>query len=172
MYCYELWWCAYLYKRCVLRLKSIFQWDEIFYAAFAINVFWSKIYSVDYSSQADVKVYVVDYESQCDLKVYKVDYSSQTDGNEGFWYFVDYASKADKKVYFVEYESQSDLKIYFVKYKLQAGWKNKSKNIYFIKPLAYHHQYPSRILDCGNHPLFFFVSFAKNFIPLLFSLVF
>ena len=33
--------------------------------------FGQKIYSVDYSSQADIKVYVVDYESQCDLKVYK-----------------------------------------------------------------------------------------------------
>ena len=34
-----------------------------------------KMYSVDYSSQADVKVYVVDYSSQEDLKVYKFDYS-------------------------------------------------------------------------------------------------
>jgi len=42
-----------------------------------------KMYSVDYSSQADVKVFVVDYESQADLKVYKVDYSSQAGKNDG-----------------------------------------------------------------------------------------
>ena len=58
-----------------------------------------KMYSVDYSSQADVKVYVVDYSSQADLKVYKVDYSSQVRGNEGLWFFVDYSSQADKKIY-------------------------------------------------------------------------
>ena len=73
-----------------------------------------KMYSVDYSSQADVKVYVVDYSSQADLKVYKVDYSSQVRGNEGLWFFVDYSSQADKKIYFVEYRSQ-------------AGWRNNSK---------------------------------------------
>ena len=53
-----------------------------------------KMYSVDYSSQADVKVYVVDYSSQADLKVYKVDYSSQVRGNEGLWFFVDYSSQS------------------------------------------------------------------------------
>ena len=37
-----------------------------------IICFSQKIYSVDYSSKADIKVYVVDYESQCDLKVYKL----------------------------------------------------------------------------------------------------
>ena len=59
-----------------------------------IICFSQKIYSVDYSSKADIKVYVVDYESQCDLKVYKVKYSSQADGNDGLWYFVDYESRA------------------------------------------------------------------------------
>ena len=54
-----------------------------------------KMYSVDYSSQADVKVYVVDYSSQADLKVYKVDYSSQVRGNEGLWFFVDYSTQSD-----------------------------------------------------------------------------
>ena len=54
-----------------------------------IFCFSQKIYSVDQSSQADIKAYVVEYESQCDLKVYKVDYSSQADGNDGLWYFVD-----------------------------------------------------------------------------------
>ena len=38
-----------------------------------ISVFAQKVYSVEYSSQADVKVFVVDYESQADLCVYKVD---------------------------------------------------------------------------------------------------
>ena len=95
------------------------------------SIYSQKIYSVDYSSQADIKVYVVDYESLCDLKVYKVEYSVQADGNDGLWHFVDYASQADKKIHFVDYESQSDLKIYFVKYKSQAGWKNNSKKHLF-----------------------------------------
>ena len=56
---------------------------KYFMLVLPIMCFCQKIYSVDYSSQADIKVYVVDYESQCDLKVYKVDYSSQADGNEG-----------------------------------------------------------------------------------------
>ena len=43
----------------------------------AISSKSQKVYSVDYSSQADVKVFVVDYESRSDLCVYKVDYSSQ-----------------------------------------------------------------------------------------------
>ena len=57
------------------------------------------MYSVDYSSQADVKVFVVDYESQADLKVYKVDYSSQAGKNDGNWYFVDYLAKPIKKYF-------------------------------------------------------------------------
>ena len=73
------------------------------------------------------KMYSVDYSSQADLKVYKVDYSSQVRGNEGLWFFVDYSSQADKKIYFVEYSSQADLKIYFVEYRSQAGWRNNSK---------------------------------------------
>ena len=36
-----------------------------------------KIFSVDYSSQADVKVFVVDYESQADVKIFFVEYESQ-----------------------------------------------------------------------------------------------
>ena len=39
-----------------------------------------KIFSVKYSSQADVKVFVVDYESQADLLVHKKEYSSQSSG--------------------------------------------------------------------------------------------
>jgi hypothetical protein len=85
-----------------------------------------KVYSVKYSSQADIKVYVVNYESQCDLKVYKVNYESQANSH-GKWFFVNYESQADKKIYFVDYESQADLKIYFVNYESQAGWKNKNK---------------------------------------------
>jgi|LSQX01.3.fsa_nt_gb hypothetical protein len=93
----------------------------------SISLYSQKVYTVDYSSQADVKVYVVDYESQADLCVYKVDYSSQAGRNDGKWFWVDYESQSDKKIYFVDYESQSDLKIYFVSYSSQAGWKNKNK---------------------------------------------
>ena len=46
-----------------------------------------KIFTVNYSSQSDIKVFVVDYESQADLNVFKVDYESQSKGNEGLWYF-------------------------------------------------------------------------------------
>ena len=49
-----------------------------------------KIFSVEYSSQADLKVYVVDYKSQADLNVFKVEYYSQSTGNKGLWYFVEY----------------------------------------------------------------------------------
>jgi len=38
-----------------------------------IFVFSQKVFTTDYSSQADIKVFVVDYESQSDLKVFKVD---------------------------------------------------------------------------------------------------
>lgn len=37
----------------------------------------TKVYQVDYQSQADVKVYAVDYESQADLVVWVADYQSQ-----------------------------------------------------------------------------------------------
>ena len=57
--------------------------------------FGQNIFSVEYSSQADLKVYVVNYLSQADLAVYKVDYLSQSSGNEGRWYFVDYASRSN-----------------------------------------------------------------------------
>ena len=40
----------------------------------SLNLHAQKVYSVDYSSQADVKVFVADYESRVDLIVYKVDY--------------------------------------------------------------------------------------------------
>ena len=86
-----------------------------------------KVYTVEYSSQADVKVFVVDYESQADLCVYKVDYSSQAGKNDGNWYFVDYSSQADKKIFFTDYSSQADVKIYFVEYRSQAKWKKKEQ---------------------------------------------
>ena len=57
-----------------------------------------KIYSVNYSNQADLKVFVVNY-----------------------------ANQADKKIYFVDYPNQSDLKIFFVDYANQAGWRSKEK---------------------------------------------
>ena len=61
-----------------------------------IFVFSQKVFTTDYSSQADIKVFVVDYESQSDLKVFKVDYQSQSKGNEGLWYFVKYSSQSNK----------------------------------------------------------------------------
>ena len=63
-----------------------------------LNLHAQKVYSVDYSSQADVKVFVADYESRADLIVYKVNYSSQAGTNDGNWFFVDYASQADKRM--------------------------------------------------------------------------
>ena len=47
-----------------------------------------KIYSVDYSYQADFKVFVVEYPYQADLKIYKVDYDYKAKGNSGLWFFV------------------------------------------------------------------------------------
>jgi hypothetical protein len=38
------------------------------------KIFCQKVFSVQYSNQADVKVYVVKYENQADLKVFKVKY--------------------------------------------------------------------------------------------------
>ena len=61
-----------------------------------------KIFTVNYSSQSDIKVFVVNYESQADLNVFKVDYESQSKGNEGLWYFVKYKSMSDKNIFFVE----------------------------------------------------------------------
>jgi hypothetical protein len=86
-----------------------------------------KVFSTQYSSQAEVKVFVCQYESQADLKVYKVEYESQASGNEGKWFFTKYGSQAKKKIYFVETESSADLKIFFVKYSSSAGWRNNAK---------------------------------------------
>lgn len=92
-----------------------------------MNIRAQTIFSIEYSSRADIKVYVVEYESQADLLVYKVSYESQAGRNDGKWFFTQYESQASKKVYFVEYESQADLKIFFVKYESQAGWRKKEK---------------------------------------------
>tara|TARA_B100001057_G_scaffold97357_1_gene94132 strand:+ start:6124 stop:6465 length:342 start_codon:yes stop_codon:yes gene_type:complete len=91
------------------------------------NTYAQKIYTVNYSSQSDIKVFVVEHESQADLKVFKVNSKTQAEGNDGLWYFVDYKSKAEKYIYFVDYKSQADLKIFFVDYKSRAGWKNNNK---------------------------------------------
>ena len=95
------------------------------------TVFGQKVFSVEYSSQADVKVFVVKYESQADLKVFKEKYESQAGKNDGKWFFTQYESQAQKKIYFVQYENQADIKIYFVDYESQAGWNNKSKIPFF-----------------------------------------
>ena len=86
-----------------------------------------KVFSVKYSSQADLKVFVVNYESQADLLIYKVKYESQAGDNNGKWFFTQYESQAKKKIFFVDYESQADLKIFFVDYESRAGWKNSAK---------------------------------------------
>ena len=70
----------------------------IFIFSFSSHLSAQKVFSVDYSSQADIKVFVVDYSSQADLLVHKKDYSSQATGNDGNWFFVDYTSQADKKI--------------------------------------------------------------------------
>ena len=57
---------------------------------FGNRVFAQKVFSVDYSNQADVKVFVVKYENQADLKVYKVKYNNQAGENNGKWFFTEY----------------------------------------------------------------------------------
>ena len=46
-----------------------------------------KLFSVEYTSQADIKIYVADYESRADLSVFKVDYESRAGNNDGNWFF-------------------------------------------------------------------------------------
>lgn len=105
-------------------MKKIF---IIFFALFVNQLFSQKIYSVDYSYQADFKVFVVEYPYQADLKIYRVDYDYKAKGNSGLWFFVKNQYQADKKIFYTDYEYQSDLKIYFVKYNYQAGWNKSSK---------------------------------------------
>ena len=45
----------------------------LFFILLSFKSFSQKIFSVDYSSQADLKVFVTDYESQADLKVFKLE---------------------------------------------------------------------------------------------------
>ncbi len=90
-----------------------------------------KVFSVDYSNQADVKVFVVKYENQADLKVFKVKYENQASENDGKWFFTQYTNQSKKKIFFVDYENQADVKIYFVQYENQAGWRNQSKKHHF-----------------------------------------
>ena len=73
----------------------------LFFIFLNFKSFSQKIFSVDYSSQADLKVFVTDYESQADLKVFKLDYQSQAKGNKGLCYFTKYQSQANKKIFFV-----------------------------------------------------------------------
>ena len=105
-------------------MKFLFTAITFIFSSFCYS---QKVFSVKYSSEAQVKVYVVKYESEADLKVYKTTSQSEADKNQGIWYFTDYNSQADKKIYFVDYSSQADLKICFVNYKSQAGWRNKEK---------------------------------------------
>ena len=71
----------------------------LFFILISFKAFSQKVFSVDYSSQADINVFVTEYESQSDLKVFKLDYQSQAKGNNGLWFFVRYQSQADKKVF-------------------------------------------------------------------------
>ena len=86
-----------------------------------------KVFSTQYSNQAEIKVFVVKYENQADLKVFKVKYENQVGENNGKWFFSKYSNQAKKKIYFVDYENQADLKIFFVNYENQAGWRNNEK---------------------------------------------
>ena len=64
---------------------------------FITPIFPQKVYSSQFSSQADVKVFVTDYESQADLKVFKVKYQSEAKGNEGLWFLSNTNHKQIKK---------------------------------------------------------------------------
>ena len=86
-----------------------------------------KVFSTQYSNQAEIKVFVVKYENQADLKVFKVKYENQVGENNGKWFFSTYENQAKKKIYFVDYENQADLKIFFVAYENQAGWRNNEE---------------------------------------------
>ena len=86
----------------------------LFFILLSFKSFSQKIFSVDYSSQADLKVFVTDYESQADLKVFKLDYQSQAKGNKGLWFFTKYQSQANKKIFFVDYIIK--IKNYFIKF--------------------------------------------------------
>jgi hypothetical protein len=100
-----------------------------------------KVFSVDYSNQADVKVFVVKYENQADLCVYKVEYSNQAEDNDGKWFFTDYENQSDKTIYFVNYENQADLNIFFVEYEDQAGWKSTCHWRAFSDSITRDHYY-------------------------------
>lgn len=58
------------------RLRACCLW-ALLYLACLLSAEATKVYSVDYESQADVKVFVVEYQSQADLLVYRVQYESQ-----------------------------------------------------------------------------------------------
>lgn len=45
-----------------------------------------KVFSVNYTNQADVKVFVVAYENEADLKVFKVKYPNEAGKNDGTWF--------------------------------------------------------------------------------------
>jgi hypothetical protein len=64
---------------------------------FANNISAQKVFSVKYSSQADLKVFVVNYESQADLLIYKVKYESQAGDNNGKWFLRSMKVKQRKK---------------------------------------------------------------------------
>jgi len=64
---------------------------------FANKISAQKVFSVQYSSQADVKVFVVNYESQADLLIYKVKYDSQAGDNNGKWFLRNMKVKPRKK---------------------------------------------------------------------------
>ena len=125
-----------IYAHCLLAINGIsllvlsnelYKLIIIIFLLFSSLLLSQKIYSVDYSYQADFKVFVVEYPYQADLKIYRVDYDYKAKGNSGLWFFVKNQYQADKKIFYTDYEYQSDLKIYFVKYNYQAGWNKSSK---------------------------------------------
>jgi hypothetical protein len=65
--------------------------------AFNFKLSAQKVFSVDYSSQADLKVFVVKYESQADLNVYKVKYQSFSNNQPLFQLIICHLLKITKE---------------------------------------------------------------------------
>ena len=83
----------------------------------------SKVFSVDYASQADVKVFVVDYVKT--ICAY-TDYSLQATKNSGAWFWVDYESRADKDL-FCGLRVSGRFEDLLRQCSSQSEWKNRSK---------------------------------------------
>jgi len=86
-----------------------------------------KVFTAEYSGEADVKVFIAEYKSEADLVVYKAEYDDEAKGNSGIWFFTEYSNEAKKKIYFTEYKNEADLVIFYTDSEGEAGWQNKKK---------------------------------------------